>query len=379
MTTFSTKSSFNDTNFMKCIELIQYTHNLYEKSIKQPIIMNTFKTEMNTKFHLEDAILFEGQATPDIIPSSNMTSLLFYQDILTGLLPLPSLLQSSSNSSATSISISSVPAVQSIIGVGGIIKGTRIAVISLRGTGNDAEWILDIQSLQQIPISISKKDQDNEQLEPLINVSMSFPNVNVGKGFLKLYCSTTNTRNDSNGCICKTPCDKGSCLYYQNGYYSQIQYECEKNFGKCLDSPSPSLQHQIYNFLLKNKCTQVILTGHSLGAALANLCAFHLQYAFSREFIHSVYSFAPPKTGNPSFAKSLEPLQDKFYTIINSNDLIPASILPILPSLGYFSHVGQIKTFNALLTNDPNSLNYIWIMHSLDTYKLYYNDLKTSK
>lgn len=356
---FNTDSSFNYNNYIKCIELIDYTYSIYENSINNSVNLNLFHNEMLQKFGLENSVLFETLASPTPI-QQNLT---IYQQLISHILPIPSLNSSSSLHSPI------VNPIQSIFALGGVIKNTNIAVISFRGTSNEPEWILDIQSLNQITISQIKTDS----FEPLVNIKMSFPTVQVGDGFLHLYCSFLGHRNNSNGCVCKTQCNKNKCLYYDNGNYSQINYSCKKNIGSC-HQPSFSLQHQIYDFLIKHKCKQVILTGHSLGAALTNLSAFHLQYAFSPNFIHSIYSFAPPRTGNIPFAQSLETIKNKFYTIINMNDLIPNSILPILPSQTCFSHVGLIKTFNYLDSSLTDS-NYIWLMHSLLTYKSSFSQL----
>ena len=87
--------------------------------------------------------------------------------------------------------------------------------------------------------------------------------------------------------------------------------------------------------------TSVIVTGHSLGGALATLCAVDVQYNFSSKAALSVYTFGAPRVGNHGFRESFNrrvPASDRFFY---GMDLVPA--LP-RPWQGY-SHVNQEYRF----------------------------------
>jgi triacylglycerol lipase len=83
-------------------------------------------------------------------------------------------------------------------------------------------------------------------------------------------------------------------------------------------------------------CEQRIwLTGHSLGGALAMLCAYRLRHECS---IAGVYTFGQPRVGNAGFRDSYNLfLRAKTFRVIHSEDLIPR--IPWL--LGAYRHAGH--------------------------------------
>lgn len=80
---------------------------------------------------------------------------------------------------------------------------------------------------------------------------------------------------------------------------------------------------------------KVIITGHSLGAALGVLCAADLQYNFPN-IDYEVVLFGCPRVGNRAFQKSYNKRIFKTFRIENGNDLVTK--LPF-GLLGY-RHVG---------------------------------------
>ena len=104
------------------------------------------------------------------------------------------------------------------------------------------------------------------------------------------------------------------------------------------------------------------LTGHSLGGAMAVLAALDLALNFSnyREQIR-VYSYAPPRVGNPNFAKFYSELVPNSYRVVNQADstwLLPPTQL----NNSVYLHVGQTWSFiNQTGDLSPN--------HQLAAYK----------
>jgi triacylglycerol lipase len=85
---------------------------------------------------------------------------------------------------------------------------------------------------------------------------------------------------------------------------------------------------------------QVILTGHSLGGALAVLCAWLLK-GFP---IHSVHTFGQPRVGDKAFCAAYDQaLRDRTFRVVNCNDIV-ARVPGWL--LGY-RHVGNLEFINA--------------------------------
>jgi len=80
----------------------------------------------------------------------------------------------------------------------------------------------------------------------------------------------------------------------------------------------------------------VYVTGHSLGGALAILCA--MEFVREKIPVAGVYTFGQPRVGNATFARLYDcRLADRTWRLVNANDLVPR--LPGL-LLGY-RHCGQ--------------------------------------
>ena len=71
------------------------------------------------------------------------------------------------------------------------------------------------------------------------------------------------------------------------------------------------------------------ITGHSLGAALATLCASRYGN------VQGVYTFGSPRVGNEGFK---EKLQAKIYRVVNNDDIVAR-----VPPAGIYDHVGELK------------------------------------
>ncbi|XHX78577.1 MAG: lipase family protein [Stenomitos frigidus ULC029] len=102
-----------------------------------------------------------------------------------------------------------------------------------------------------------------------------------------------------------------------------------------------SVREQIHNYLRSHAATSVIVTGHSLGGALATLCAVDVQYNFSSKVAISIYTFGAPRVGNQGFRESFNRRVPASYRFVYGMDLVPA--LP-RPWQGY-SHVDQEYRF----------------------------------
>lgn len=78
-----------------------------------------------------------------------------------------------------------------------------------------------------------------------------------------------------------------------------------------------------------NKETQIYVTGHSLGAALATLAAPHIDKLLKDSGLNvpvHLYTFASPRVGDATFASHFSAIDT--YRIINSEDLIQSIPLP---------------------------------------------------
>ncbi len=112
------------------------------------------------------------------------------------------------------------------------------------------------------------------------------------------------------------------------GFYSSYEREINHN---------PKTSH-LFHTLLGNS-ENLIITGHSLGGALAILCAKDL----SRKKINckiTCVSFGAPRVGNSAFVKSAIEISGKIYRVINGNDIVPSIPLPMIGRRG-FRHCGE--------------------------------------
>ena len=102
----------------------------------------------------------------------------------------------------------------------------------------------------------------------------------------------------------------------------------------------------------------VLVTGHSLGAALATLCAADLA---ARGAPVACYTFASPRVGNRTFAAWLGrvALPGRLFRVFNTEDLIPT--LPMATGRTLYEHAGAPLAF----TDNAGSLEE---NHALATY-----------
>lgn len=147
-------------------------------------------------------------------------------------------------------------------------NGTFEIFVVFRGTRKEAEWISDFQ---------------NRQVPFLWNEKLGW----VGRGFNKIY-----TR--------------------PNAAHPEL-----------LISPveHPSIGDVVFNTL--SACppdSQVFVTGHSLGGALATLATLHIRSATSLNK-PTLYTFASPRVGDPTFAAHFADLE--CFRVANSEDIVP--------------------------------------------------------
>ena len=93
---------------------------------------------------------------------------------------------------------------------------------------------------------------------------------------------------------------------------------------------------EIEEFANNNPNKQMTITGHSLGAAMATLCAARLQDKFEDL---ALYTYGSPRVGNKEFISSCK---FKHYRWVNNND----AVTRVPPAFIGFRHHGQMKYLN---------------------------------
>lgn len=85
-----------------------------------------------------------------------------------------------------------------------------------------------------------------------------------------------------------------------------------------------SVREQIHSYLRSHAASSLTVTGHSLGGALATLCAVDIQYNFSNLVTIDVYTFGSPRVGNNGFRDSFNRRVPKSYRFVYGMDIVPA-------------------------------------------------------
>ena len=99
-----------------------------------------------------------------------------------------------------------------------------------------------------------------------------------------------------------------------------------------------SVRDQIHTHVQESKTTQYRITGHSLGGAIAALCAVDLQYNFGQKIAIEVYTFGAPRVGNDAFCESYNQRVPDTWRVVHGWDTVTG--LPA-PWQGY-RHVEKI-------------------------------------
>ncbi len=85
-----------------------------------------------------------------------------------------------------------------------------------------------------------------------------------------------------------------------------------------------SVRDQIHDYIKGHEISTVVATGHSLGGALATLCAVDLQYNFSDKITAlDAYTYGSPKVGNDGFRDSFNRRVPNSYRFVQGMDIVP--------------------------------------------------------
>ncbi|HAH54969.1 MAG TPA: hypothetical protein DCM02_06710 [Flavobacterium sp.] len=113
----------------------------------------------------------------------------------------------------------------------------------------------------------------------------------------------------------------------RNGF--NLIYSKERQNGSFT---KPTIQKTVEEFFEKssiNDSSEIYITGHSLGAALATLATLHIQKLAEEKKIKpkiQLYTLASPRVGDEIFAKHFEDIE--CFRVINSEDMIQAVPFP---------------------------------------------------
>lgn len=146
-------------------------------------------------------------------------------------------------------------------------------------------------------------------------------------------------------------------------------------FWGALNTVYNSLRTGLRELVESNPNIRIFFTGHSLGGALATLCAFRMQKKVDEISVSGVYTFGAPRVGNHvfltlyqnTFISSGVTLWDRTWRWVNNADLVPQFFKhePFFPRIGNLTpnpletyyHVGEQ---NFIRANGSVELNRPW-------------------
>ena len=139
---------------------------------------------------------------------------------------------------------------------------------------------------------------------------------------------------------------------------------------------------QVLGYKSRHPTASFLVTGHSLGGALATIAAVDLKVALGITNPLSLYTFGQPRVGNAAFSdyvmKTLGP--DNYVRVTHDNDPVPR--MP--PSAFSFKHGGTevwyMPGYNTNYTVCDNKItvsenktcaNSLWFSTSVESHRIY--------
>jgi feruloyl esterase len=116
--------------------------------------------------------------------------------------------------------------------------------------------------------------------------------------------------------------------------------QVHRGFSEAFDAVSPLVISSVQDLLLAHPTAKIVITGHSLGAALATFAAVNVKTKLNIPASKiTFYTFGSPRTGNQAFTDYLYSLYPNggCQRVTHYNDVVPH--LP--PTVLGFNHIGD--------------------------------------
>jgi len=134
--------------------------------------------------------------------------------------------------------------------------------------------------------------------------------------------------------------------------YNDTSIGVSKGFYKAYNSIKPELFDNLPSLVEKYNTKRLLITGHSLGAALATLMSYDIITIFPTYELSYVVTFGSPRVGNAAFSTSFNSYSESVthYRITHYYDMVPH-----VPE----EFLGYLHISNEIWYNEDNSDFYI--------------------
>jgi len=107
--------------------------------------------------------------------------------------------------------------------------------------------------------------------------------------------------------------------------YNDTSIGVSKGFYKAYNSIKPDLFDNLPSLVDKYNTRRILITGHSLGAAISTLMAYDIATMFPTYELSYVVNFGSPRVGNSAFSTSFNSYSSSFthYRITHYYDIVP--------------------------------------------------------
>jgi triacylglycerol lipase len=105
---------------------------------------------------------------------------------------------------------------------------------------------------------------------------------------------------------------------------------------------------QMFDTINKYKPNNIVVTGHSLGAAVSTIVGLDIK---DKHHNVVVYNFASPRVGDLNFCKAVKSINLPLFRIVNNSDIIPTLPTPVMLNLDepdnplMYIHCGTLISF----------------------------------
>ena len=113
--------------------------------------------------------------------------------------------------------------------------------------------------------------------------------------------------------------------FLQIAYKDVTGAKAHRGFYLSYQLVQPQVISAVKSLLSLHTTAKILVTGHSLGAALATFAALDIKETLNPQRTLRLYNFGSPRTGNQLFADHVMTVlpEGTFFRVVHSNDIVP--------------------------------------------------------